>query len=78
MREYSKRVRLNEWIKQQIADIIYLQETHFTADIIVNVDQHFSNWNVDHSFGLGYSCGCSVLISKNIQFKRIKHISHLI
>ena len=40
MRDYSKRVRLNEWIKQQNADSLYLQETHFTADILVNV-----NWN---------------------------------
>ena len=76
LRDYSKRVRLNEWIKQQKADIIYLQETHFTADIIVNVNQQFSDWNVYHSFGSSYSCGCSILISNSIQFKSIKHISH--
>ena len=33
LRNISKRARLKEWIFQQKADIIFLQETHFSLDI---------------------------------------------
>ena len=50
LRDRLKRSRLKEYIATQKAQIVYLQETHFTNDITVKLLlQEFSEWSLFHS-----------------------------
>ena len=42
----NKQARFREWIKQQKAHIIFVQETHFTLNIETQLNQSFENWNI--------------------------------
>lgn len=64
LRYSQKRLRLLQWIEQQNVNIILLQETHFTLDIVSKVNSDFENMYTHHSFGSNHSKGCSILINK--------------
>lgn len=66
LRDNQKRLRLLQWIKEQRADVIFLQETHFTPDIVSRVNSDFADFHTYHSFGSNLSKGCSVLINKKL------------
>ena len=66
IRAQSKRLRLKEYIKQQNAQIILIQETHFTSEIEDSIKQDFQNFNLYHSFGSNVSKGCSILIAHSL------------
>ena len=54
-----------EWSKQQRANILYLQETHLTTDIIQNFNNQF-NGTVLHSCCTSNSRGVAVLIHTSV------------
>ena len=49
LRDKLKRLRLLEWLNHQHCQIVFLQETHFTSDISVNLNTEFSDWIFYHS-----------------------------
>ena len=75
LREKSKRLRLNQWIIQQQTDIAFLQETHFTNDVIKTLNIDFEDWSLYHSFGTTNCNGVSILISKKLDSSVIDVIS---
>ena len=58
LQNFGKRSRLNEYLKLQKVDIIFLQETHFTSDIFTQIRAEFNEWDVFHSYGTSASRGC--------------------
>ena len=62
LREKLKRNRVYEWINHQKADIILLQETHFTKDLEPFVKTEWKG-HIIHSFGTSQSRGVSILIN---------------
>ena len=66
-----KRVRLKEWLKQQKADIAFLQETHFSLEMTTILSNEFNDWKLYHSFGETNSKGCTILIKKVLDCKVI-------
>ena len=60
LRNSSKRARLNEYILQQKANIVFLQETHFTTEIKNIIENDFNNYKVYNSYGRNTSRGCSI------------------
>jgi len=71
--EKSKRDEIMQWMKRQKADVILLQETHYTSDIISFIN---CEWQGDafHSFGTNRSKGVSTLItSKQIPINVTNH-----
>jgi len=66
LRDVSKRQRVLQWVTHQKANVLYLQETHFTSDIKLAVDDEFSEWHCYHAFGAGNSRGVSILINKSL------------
>ena len=71
LRDRSKRLRLKQWLTQQKTDVLFLQETHFTTEIISSIINEFSEWDVCNSFGKSNSRGCSIFIRKQLNFKII-------
>ena len=69
----NKQARFREWIKQQKAHIIYVQETHFTESIETKINQFFDKWNIFNSFGSSASKGVSIFISKALDYDIIDH-----
>ena len=68
LRSRDKRLRLLEWIKQQKIDIMFINETHFTNDIVKEINHDFKGYCMYHSFYTSASRGCSILI-KNGKFE---------
>ena len=64
LRDSQKRSRFLQWINQQRINILMIQETHFTTDIVSKVNLEFEKFNLYHSLGSNHSRGCSVIISK--------------
>ena len=71
MRNISKRARFKEWIFQQKANIILIQESHFTSDIEYLVQNEFELFDVYNSFGNNSSRGCATLILKSLNANMI-------
>jgi len=68
-RDRLKSSRLKEYIDTQMAQIVYLQETHFTNGITVKLLlQELSEWSLFHSFGTNNSRGCFILIHSTVKF----------
>ena len=62
----DKRQRLIQWGNKQKSNILFLQETHFTNEIINNLNREFSEqMYMYHSFGTKQSKGVSIFIKKN-------------
>lgn len=72
---HKKRFRLLEWIKQQKIDILFVQETHFTANILQQINNDFTQFNAFHSFGSTHSKGCSILINKRLEVSFIDTVT---
>ena len=68
LRNKDKRYRLKEYLKLQKVDIAFLQETHFTSDLVSSINSEFDQWNTFHSFGSSTSRGCSIFINKKLCF----------
>jgi len=66
LRDRYKRLRVLQWLKNQKAYIVFLQETHFTEDIIDIISQDFENWRFFNSYGKNLCRGCSIMIKKDI------------
>ena len=71
LRSSLKRARLKEWIFQQKATIVFLQETHFTTEIEYLVKKDFELFDVYNSYGDNASRGCATLISKSLNANMI-------
>ena len=63
LRNSAKRGRLT-YILQQKAQIIFLQETHFSLEIESLVENDFESFNIYNSYGINNSRGCANLILK--------------
>ena len=66
--DLSKRKAIFSWINKQKADIVFLQETYSTPDV---VDQWRFQWpgKMYYSHGTNHGKGVIILISNNIQFE---------
>ena len=71
IRDFNKRSRLIQWLKQQRVDILFLQETHFTHDLENSIRIEFIDYDLFHSFGTRASKGCSIMFDKKINYKII-------
>lgn len=67
----EKRQRLKEWSKCQKENILFLQETHFTKEIVPTLENEFETENIFHSFGTKSCRGVSILIKKKLNHKVI-------
>ena len=68
VRDRNKQKRVFEWAKQQKANILFIQETHLTADIISSFDQQFNGTKL-HSIGTSNSRGVLILIHSSVDHK---------
>ena len=66
LRMKEKRARLGQYIIQQKANFVFIQETHFTVDLEYLIKQEFNEFYIYHSYGTSNSRGCSILISKQL------------
>ena len=69
LRNKDKRARLGQYIKQQKANFVFIQETHFTIELEYLIKQEFNEFYIYHSYGTSNSRGCSILISKTLMQK---------
>lgn len=67
----QKRQRLIQYLKEQKAHVVFLQETHFTEVNRHILVSEFAEWELFHSFGHSNSKGCTILISKTLNHKVI-------
>lgn len=64
LRDRNKRERLKQYLKYQKVDIAFLQETHFTIDLVDTLTVEFSDWSIYNAFGTSTSRGCSISVHK--------------
>ena len=62
LRDRKKRLKLYKWAQDLNIQILFLQETHFTKDIIDSHDKYDWHGRSFHSIGSSQSCGTSILI----------------
>ena len=65
LRDKQKQNRFYTYIKQQKANVIFIQETHLTQELepIFNIN---STWKTIHCHGTSQSRGVSILINNKI------------
>ena len=68
LRDFKKRKTIINWIMKQKADIIFLQETYSTPDIVTYWKYQWKG-NKYFSHGSNKSKGVLILIKKDIEFK---------
>ena len=68
LRDFKKRKTIINWIMKQKADIIFLQETYSTPDIVTHWKYQWKG-NMYFSHGSNKSKGVLILIKKDIEFK---------
>ena len=66
--DFKKRKTIKNWIMKQKADIIFLQETYSTPDIVTDWKYQWKG-NMYFSYGSNESKGVLILIKKAIEFK---------
>ena len=66
--DFKKRKTIKNWIMKQKADIIFLQETYSTPDIVTDWKYQWKG-NMYFSHGSNESKGVLILIKKDIEFK---------
>ena len=68
-----KRRTIFEWCKHQNADILFLQETHFTNNTILEIE---NEWNGGyHSLGTSNSRGTSIMFTKVVSLTLIDSVA---
>lgn len=70
IRDFYKRKSIFTWIEIQKADIVFLQETYSTPEV-VNEWKFQYRGQMFHSHGSNHSRGVLVLINENLQFEGI-------
>ena len=77
VRDFYKRKSIFTWIEKQKADIVFLQETYSTPEV-VNEWKFQYRGQMFHSHGSNHSRGVLVLINENLQFevKNLKEDIH--
>ena len=77
IRDFYKRKSIFTWIEKQKADIVFLQETYSTPEV-VNEWKFQYRGQMFHSHGSNHSRGVLVLINENLQFevKNLKEDIH--
>ena len=77
LRDLDKRKSIFTWVKNQEADIIFLQETYSTPDVVDNWKYQWSG-EMFYSHGSNHSKGVLVLIRDTLQFelKSVKNDTH--
>ena len=60
--EKQKRDQIMHWLKRQKTDIVLLQETHYTKNVISFINTEWSG-HAFHTFGTNNSKGVSILIT---------------
>ena len=68
LRDLDKRKSIFTWVKNQEADIIFLQETYSTPDVVDNWKYQWSG-EMFYSHGSNHSKGVLVLIRDTLQFE---------
>ena len=63
-----KRGRLIQYLNEQISQIVFLQETHFTENVKLSLRTEFTDWDLYHSVGESNSRGCTIMLSKTIAY----------
>ena len=77
IRDFYKRKSIFTWIEKQKADIVFLQETYSTPEV-VNEWKFQYRGQMFHSHGSDHSRGVLVMINENLQFevKNLKEDIH--
>ena len=65
LRDKQKRNRLYEWVKQQKAKLVLVQETHFTEEMLPFIRTEWAG-EIIHSIGTSSSRGVSIFIHKTL------------
>lgn len=73
LRDKTKRGRMLQWLMQQNANILFVQETHFTDELSNLIRKEFSEWEIYHSYGTSNSKGCSIFLKKELNFNIIDY-----
>ena len=68
-------MRLKQYMTEQRVDILYLQETHFTPDILQELQLQFTELDMQTAYDSNLSKGCTVLINTNLEYDIINCIS---
>ena len=66
----DKFLRVEEWLKSQKADIAFIQETHFNAEI-KQTYENISKFKIFSSYGTTATKGAAILIKNSLNFKII-------
>ena len=66
LRDKHKRERLKQYMLTQKADIFFIQETHFTHELMPIINNEFIDWKFYNSYGNNKSRGCSILFKKSL------------
>lgn len=74
LQNFHKRGRTRTWINCQKANIVFLQETHFTENMTRNLNLEWDSWEMINSYGTSSSRGCSIIIKKSNNYEVIDFI----
>jgi len=69
LRDTDKRIQTFTWLQHQKADIILLQETHFTNDMVDILSREWKG-KCYHNFGTNLSRGVSILFKHNVHITK--------
>ena len=75
IRDLAKRKSIISWAKKKKADIIFLQETYSTADVINSWKYQWPG-DMCYSHATNHSKGVLVLVNKSLQFELEKVIKY--
>lgn len=65
LRHGQKLERLNQYILIQKANIVFIQESHFTPEMSTILHDKFCEWDLYNAYGNNVSRGCSIFIRKD-------------
>ena len=74
LRDREKRARFKEWTLQHKTNIVFIQESHFTAEIMSAVTRDFHNWHTCHSFGTSSSRAAQILYMNQLTSKLLNQL----
>ena len=69
LRESQKRQTVFHWLKQQNTDLICLQETYFTSNIVTQFEKEWNGKRFHCLSTSSHKCGVSILTSKRLDIE---------
>lgn len=76
LRGKDKRKSVYNWLRKQTADIIFLQETYFTKDLVNNIDRDWTGKSFHALTDSVHSRGVSILLNSKLDMTILNtHVS---